>query len=204
MLINPLPKYGVDFQIGDVVFQTNADSLLSEAIGTSTDKAAWDKGLFVATHTFIITGGNEGLEAYFPTARRIELAPLFLARETLLIIKRPLGQTPESAAEMARLALELEGTPYDTWALAGFALGQNSGPEHANWLEDDDALFCSELVAKVMNATDFMRGRPEASRMLAAWHESRWKPQDLLLCTELWEHEEDPVQDEAQDPAEVV
>ena len=126
--------------------------------------------------------------AYYPSARKFDLASRLADRETLITVRRPAGQTPESAAAMAAKALEMEGAGYDLGALLAHALGFDSPPDKENWLQDPHKWFCAELVAHVLKQTSHLRRSPAAVQALFARHSSRWRPHDLMMRAALWEN----------------
>jgi len=146
----------------------------------------YQNGLLVASHCGIVLEEGYVAEAWWPAWRLTSLVPRLHARFPWIWVKTPVGQTPESAAELCRLARDLDGTPYDTWGVVGFALsGQDDKGRQENRLNDPEKYFCSEGVDTLLRATDHLR----TVQLPPAWklvHPSWRTPQGLNLSP-IWE-----------------
>ncbi len=165
------------------VFFSMGDGFVSDSIALETAREAYDAGLLVATHVGIVLEDGYCAEAAWPEWRVAPLGPRLQGRTPLIWLKTPAGQTPEAAAELCRLARELEGTPYDTWAVTlGFPLSDDDDNGRApNFAEDPGRLFCSEGVDTLLRRTEHLRTVPLPEAFKAV-HPSWRSPQGLNLA----------------------
>jgi hypothetical protein len=161
------------------VFFSLDSNFTSHNIAMETGRDDYQAGLLVASHCGVVLEDGYCAEAAWPTWRVVSMIPRLHTRWPMIWTKTPAGQTPESAAELCRLARELEGTPYDTWGVMGFALSDKDDKgQEENGLNDPKKFFCSEGVDTLLRATEYLRAvkLPEAFKLV---HPSWRSPQGL-------------------------
>jgi hypothetical protein len=135
------------------------------------------------------TGPDGLIEAQTPVVRRAPLASLWASGRTLVVGRRPAGQTQAAVEASIALAEGLVGAGHDTWGLAGFMLSDpESRGEHPNFMESPEKWFCSELVAHVLRKTAHVLKETAHLRdgvgagVLGEKHPSWWTPWDLYAA----------------------
>lgn len=185
MLVILPPHSSKHIEPGQVFFSLD-DGFLSSNIANETDAKDYDAGLLVASHCGIVLEDGYAAEAWWPAWRVAPLLPRLQTRTPWIWTKTPAGQTPESAADICRLARELDGTPYDTWGVMAFALSDKDDQgREANRLNDSAKYFCSEGVDTLLRKTERLRTvkLPEPWKLV---HPSWRSPQGLNLSP-IWE-----------------
>lgn len=185
MLVVLPPHSNTILEPGQVFFSLD-DGFLSHNIADETGEEDYEAGLLVASHCGIVLEDGYVAEAWWPTWRVVPFGPRLQTRTPWVWVKTPAGQTPESAAELCRLALQLDGTPYDTWGVVGFTLSDkdDQGREE-NGLSDSEKYFCSEGVDTLLRATEHLRtvSLPKGWKMV---HPS-WRSPQGLNVSQIWE-----------------
>ena len=113
----------------------------------------WSKWSHVA-----LVDGDEVIEATWPAVRIAPLAEVVAKHSGHIIVDLPC----RLPAEVIKAARTQVGKPYDLTALFGLLV-------HRDW-QEDDAWFCSELVAWAFDATGQPLFRPEAMRRITPEH----------------------------------
>jgi len=165
---------------GQVFFSLDK-GFVSHNIAEEIGRKDYEAGLLVASHCGIVLDDGYCAEAAWPTWHVAPLGPRLRTRTPWIWTKTPAGQTPESAAEICRLAKELDGTPYDTWGVFGFTVSDKDDKgQTENGLNDPEKFFCSEGVDTLLRATEHLRTvkLPEAFKLV---HPSWRSPQGLNL-----------------------
>jgi hypothetical protein len=122
----PRPEFGKDYDLGWVGF-VHGPSLLSAAITylTRRDKA----GDIVVTHTFLVTGPDECVEANFPAGVVASgMDESYFDTDARVIFRKPKGLTKAAARRVVKTGKAELGVPFDTAGmvaegLAGTFLG---------------------------------------------------------------------------------
>jgi hypothetical protein len=115
------PEFGKDYDLGWVGF-IHGPSLLSAAISyiTRRDKA----GDTVVTHSFLVTGPDECVEANFPAGVVASgLAESYFDKDVGVIFRRPRGLTKAAARRVVKRAKAELGAPFDTVGMVAEGLG---------------------------------------------------------------------------------
>ncbi|MFH2126990.1 MAG: hypothetical protein ABIK12_10765 [Pseudomonadota bacterium] len=155
------PRFGRDYWVGDVGFFRQPGAFLSHNISMDTYRDMVLAGELVASHTGVIVSETHLVEATTPVVRRWPLAEYFRDPETLLWIKRPLGQTRASGEAMGRFAAGVVGQPYDVSAIIGLMLSdEDDKGQEPNPLADVGEWICSRLVDVALHATEAARTVP--------------------------------------------
>lgn len=109
------------------------------------------------SHAAIIDG-DEVVEAVWPSVRVVPLAEVIAKHSAHVIVDMPC----HSPSDVIKAARSQVGKPYDLTALAGLLV-------HRDW-QEDDAWFCSELVAWAFAQAGSPLFRPEAMRRVTPQH----------------------------------
>lgn len=180
------PPHSISFIKPGQIFFSLDDGFLSHNIATETGEDDYDNGLLVASHCGIVLENGYVAEAWWPAWRVVSLFPRLQTRTPLVWVKTPAGQTRRSAAELCRLARELDGTPYDTWGVLGFTLSDKDDQgQTENRLHSSEKYFCSEGVDVLLRATERLRTipLPEPWKLV----HSSWRSPQGLNASPIWE-----------------
>lgn len=188
MFCNLTPRFGRDYWVGDVVCTRLPGAFLSHNIAMDTYRDKVLAGELVASHTGVIVSETHLVEATTPVVRRWPLAEYVRDPETLLWIKRPLGQTRASGEAMGRFAAGLEGEDYGISAIIGLMLSdQDDKGQEPNSLADDDEWICSRLVDVALRATEAGRTVPLPESFKRV--HPTWRTPQGLNGAPIWEPE---------------
>jgi uncharacterized protein YycO len=110
------------------------------------------------SHSGIVVGGDQVIEATWPRVRITPLAEVLAAHPIYEVVDLP---CPDPGAAL-HAALGQVGKPYDVKALFGFLV-------HRDWQEEGH-WFCSELVAWCAQQGGARWFRPEALRRVVPQH----------------------------------
>lgn len=153
------PQFHTDYDVGWIGF-VHGPNLLSRGIAYLT---RWDRDCNITiSHTFIVAGRNECVEANLPVGVVVSnLAEEYLQRpERHVFFRRPRGLTAEATERITQTAQAQVGTKFDfgvfaASALTGTFLGHLlNALSQGKWQEGLDKLLhqngrwiCSDLVA---------------------------------------------------------
>jgi hypothetical protein len=184
-----LPVFGTDFDLGWVGFVHSSGQLLSGSIAylTRRDK----KGGVTVTHTFLVTGPNECVEANLPVGvTTSDLAKEYLGRENRRVVfRKPRELTPAVARRLVARARAEVGAKFDYGGFAALGmtdtflghlvdslLGGKPKELLAGLLHQHGHYVCSELVAYCLRKEPRYREKGVLAR-----------PQGILTPQELFE-----------------
>ena len=187
--------FGNDYDLGWVGFVHSTGQLLSEGIAylTRRDK----KGGVTVTHTFLVTGTNECVEANLPVGVvTSDLAEEYLGREDRLVLfRKPRGLTPAAARRLVARAKAEVGAKFDYGAFAAEGLtdsflghlvdsllGGKPKKLLAGLLHRKGRFVCSELVAYCLRKEPRYRNKGVLARPPGIL-----TPQELFEDGELFE-----------------
>lgn len=185
MLVIP-PPHSQHFLKPGQVFFSMSNGFISDGIARETAPQKYEAGHLVATHVGVVLENGYVAEAWLPEWRVVKLRERLGQRDTLVWLKEPAGQTKASAAELCRLARDLEGTPYDTGAILGFTLSDKDDVgQSPNFLENHKKYFCSEGVDVLLRATEHLRtvSLPQPWKIV----HSSWRSPQGLNVSPIWE-----------------
>lgn len=165
------PEFGKDYDLGWVGF-VRGPSLLSTAIAylTRRDKA----GDIVVTHSFLVTGPDECVEANLPVGVVTSgLAEAYLDRDDgQVIFRKPRGLTPNVARRVVERAKREVGAKFDIIGIAAEGLGGtflgylvnslfSNKPKElmAGLLHEKGQWICSDLVMYCYREEPAYRGK---------------------------------------------
>jgi hypothetical protein len=117
----PRPVFGKDYDLGWVGF-VHGPSLLSTAISylTRRDKT----GDQCVTHSFLVTGPDECVEANFPAGVvASSLSESYFDKDGRVLFRRPRGLTKAAARRLVKRAKAELGAPFDTATMVAEGLG---------------------------------------------------------------------------------
>ncbi len=156
---SPRPEFGKDYDLGWVGF-VHGPSRLSAAIAylTRRDKV----GAIGVTHSFLVTGPDECVEANFPAGVVASgLAESYLDREEgLVLFRKPKGLTAASARRVVRRAKAEVGAKFDTAGMVAEGLGDT---------------FLGHLVNSLFG------GKPKKLLAKVLHQKGRWVCSDLVI-----------------------
>lgn len=170
-IVSVKPQFGVNYKVGYIGFTFTDNNFISNGIAWFT---RWEKGLnpdvpnINISHTFIVDGENECIEATSPTVCVSPLSKFFDNPHTHVCFRKPLGMTELTGHLMALDASHQLGKPYDYSLIVGHAIDDtflgklfdkitdDKGRDFLTWVFNNKGRFiCSELIAAAM------RNRPE-------------------------------------------
>ena len=170
-IVSVKPEFGVNYNNGFMGFSFTDNSFVSNGIAWFD---RWEKGKHSnlpdlnLSHTFIVSGKNECIEAIDTGVSLSPLSKFFDDPHTHVCFRKPLGLTDAIATRMLLDASKLLGSPYDFVLIAGHAISDTFGGKLLDeitkgksrdlitWLfETKGRYICSELCAEVL------RKRPE-------------------------------------------
>lgn len=190
MFVGDKPKYGKDYFPGCHGFTMQPGKFTTHNIAMATARDKYQEHRLVATHTFIVTGENEIVEAVVPYVTIAQLLPLFDDYGVLVWFEAPRGHTPKSlnaTVDLAYAAAE-QRVKYDTAGLFGFTLVSEKGRgEKPNFMENSSRYFCSEMGATIYRDTASLMASNAAMNIFRNLHPSWWSPYLLASHPLLWE-----------------
>jgi hypothetical protein len=186
------PAFGKDFDRGWVGFVHSAGQLLSEGIAylTRRDK----KGGVTVTHSFLVTGPDECVEANLPVGVvASNLEKEYLGRDDRLVLfRKPRGLTPAVARRLAARAMAQVGAKFDYGGFAALGVSDSflghlvdtllgGGPKKllGKLLHQQGHYVCSDLVAYCLRQEPRYRERGVLAR-----------PPGIITPQELFEDDE--------------
>lgn len=189
------PTFGKDFGLGWVGFVHSSCQLLSGSIAylTRRDK----KGDVTVTHSFLVTGPDECVEANLPVGVvTSDLAKEYLGRDDRLVLfRKPKGLTPAVARRLVARAKAQLGAKFDYGAFAAEGLtdsflghlvdsllGGKPKKLLAGLLHQKGRYVCSELVAYCLRQEPRFREKGVLARPPGVL-----TPQELFEDGELFE-----------------
>jgi hypothetical protein len=186
------PAFGKDFDVGWIGFVHSAGQVLSEGIAylTRRDK----KGGVTVTHTFLVTGPNECVEANLPVGVVIsDVEKEYLSRDDRLVLfRKPHKLTPAVARRLAARAVAQVGAKFDYGGFAALGVSDTflghlvdsllgGGPKTllSELLHQQGRYVCSDLVAYCLRREPRYREKGVLAR-----------PPGILTPQELFEDDE--------------
>ena len=184
-----IPRYGIDFKDGDILFTKKHGDVLSDAISTVLD--VLDDAGFDPSHVLIIQDDKWGIESAEHGVRWCRLHPYWHEGYDY-VIARPKYTDEDTPFWIIREALKYYGRPYDyTGLVMGFPImlltklsrvikpfRKVPVPLHL-----PTSFVCSAFVAQVLKDTH----RFDDVNLLNEWHCSRITPA-MLLRDFPWEY----------------
>jgi hypothetical protein len=156
------PQFGIDYDIGWVGF-TNVGGVASDIIGWVEQRYSHGP-IARVTHTFIVSGEDEIIEAHLTSGVAIAKLSKYLDPYFKLYFRKPFGWTPILGNSIAIAAYANVGDTYDTAliisqvlakTLTGYWLNKLFKGAPDRWvsrhLDAKKGFICSELVADAMS-----------------------------------------------------
>lgn len=175
-IINVTPQYGINYRIGYVGFTFASRSFVSNGIAFFT---RWDRKSAPVSHTFIVSGPNECIEAQGVGVVVSDLEKYFKDLRYLVAFKEPVGWTPELGERIVEAARKRVGKKYGyslivADALTHTAFGRMLGKLTKGWttrkvtqlLDSKNQEICSELVANALVEQPELADAPLLKRLI--------------------------------------
>lgn len=158
------PAYGVNYFVGCSAFNIRRHDFVAAGIRWFEH---WDNipdlELPLPSHTYIITGQNETEEAFGNGVHSGTLSAYFNDPNVAVLVRKPIGWTPEIGIQIVNAAMTYDGQKYAYWQIAAMAashsfFGQVASRLTGGWLghqlekmaDSKDSAICSEVVAGAM------------------------------------------------------
>ena len=168
-------EYGNGYFDGDIMFEYQKGSVISEVIENVERIGELDfDSRWIPSHTWVVTGQTTGVEASTEGVAKFPLGKYLDNLKCQVMVCRPPDITTITISQMLATAnlLASQGLDYDYSGLVGDALEAFTFldqvipalREVANPLHNQHALFCSALVATILNSTTQYHGFPPMDR----------------------------------------
>jgi hypothetical protein len=155
---NRTPLYGENYKRGYIGFTYNDSNLISRGIAYFTGLGRMSD--IITTHTLIVTGADECIEAHAGGVQRSTLSKYFNDTTFDIFFRKPRGLTEEIASRLIDRAEQELNREYDFCLIAAHAAAGTMFGHYLNRLSQgkfenlvskllnkEDCWICSELVA---------------------------------------------------------
>jgi hypothetical protein len=161
VLEQPL-EWGVNCDVGWIGFISRHNDFIADGINWFS---RWDEiSKIPITHTFIITGPDSTIEAFNDGVRTGTLSAYLNDPNVALLVRRPIGWTPDMGGRIVSKAQIHVGEGYDDWLIFADAVSNTlighwldhvsngSVSQHlTQWADSAHKEICSKLVAIAMS-----------------------------------------------------
>ena len=193
IVISQQPKFGENYKAGYIGASYRNDKIQSYGIAWfSRDK---DPSLLPVSHVFMVKDEHTVIEAHAGKGvAEAPIEPYFDDPGIIVSFRKPVGLTPEIAAQLIANASERLGSEYDmsliiahgaASSFLGRMIGKVTGGKSDAFLaklgDSKDEWMCSELVADSMNRHPLYKDKGILSKASAAI-----KPRELISDTTIF------------------
>jgi hypothetical protein len=162
--------WGVNYKPGYVGFTVTRDSLIAQGISWF-QKWDWLHGLPLPTHTFIVTGEDETVEAFPDGVKCGTMRHYIDDPDVCILVRRPLDYSLDMGWGIVREAKLHIGEKYGFGLIAGMAVTNSLLGKALSWAtrgwfartvegwaDGKKSQICSELVARALQAQPQLNG----------------------------------------------
>lgn len=159
-------QFGFNYDIGWSAFNVRRQDFVAEGIRWFE---RWDSlpNLPRPSHTYIITGVDETMEAFGNGVHKGTLTAYLKDPNVAVLVRRPLLWTPDRGAEIAKRAIEHDGQGYDYLQIGAMAMAHSyighgldlltkgwMGHQMEKLADSKNTAICSELTADANGIAD--------------------------------------------------
>jgi len=183
-IVSVKPQYGVNYKDGFIGFIYNDSSFISLGISWFTN---WERGQnpdvpnIPISHTLIVTGPNECVEANFPKIKRSLLTDYFNDPHNHIFFRKPVGLNDDISKRIIDTAYSKIGKLYDWTLLIGHTISNSfigiildvltkgkSKEFFTNLFNKKNRMICSELAAYCLNEQPEYKGKGTLLKKLSS------------------------------------